>query len=432
MNLSELHELFLSSEGICTDSRNVQPNTLYFALKGSNHNGNHFSQSALDQGCTAVICDEPSEIKDSRFILVENALNTLQNLANFHRKSFQIPVIAITGSNGKTTTRELVHEVLSSSMDVLATQGNLNNHIGVPLTLLKLKKHHQIAVIEMGANHQGEIKMLCEIAEPEFGIITNIGKAHLEGFGGLEGVKKGKSELYKFIGERKGMIFLNGDDETLLSLSSGIKSFTYGISSGLDIIGNALEESDFLELEWEPGKNENKRKDAQFIRTNLVGKYNLANALCAVAVGKFFKISEEQISTAISKYLPENHRSQLKSTERNSLILDCYNANPTSMRFAILNFTKMKAQNKWLILGDMMELGEESLSEHKAIIELLQHCDLNDFVLIGEAFHSLLPEKSFPSVVAASPFIKEMNLVGKMILIKGSRSTKLEELTSLL
>ncbi|MGZ3903699.1 MAG: UDP-N-acetylmuramoyl-tripeptide--D-alanyl-D-alanine ligase [Bacteroidia bacterium] len=428
MDIKALHEIFLNcGQKITTDTRKIVEGSVYFALKGENFNGNTFAADALAKGCAYVVVDEKEQVKSDKYILVDDVLATLQKLANHHRKYSDLPVIAITGSNGKTTTKELVHAVLSKKFNTQYTKGNLNNHIGVPLTLLSITEEHEMAVVEMGANHQGEIDMLSRIAEPDFGIITNIGTAHLEGFGGIEGVKKGKTELYRYLKEKGGIVFLHGDDEVLVGLSKENHKYTYGTKKLYDVVGKFSESNLFVELAWKTRYTATELKGAEFIKTNLVGVYNYNNALCAACVGTYFKVDDALIKEAISSYNPTNNRSQLFKTENNTLILDYYNANPSSMQVAIDNFAAMPAQNKMLVLGDMLELGEGSIEEHQALIKLLEEKKLDDYILVGPIFSSLQKEKSFLNSKMAFDFFKAGNPKNKTILIKGSRGIALEE-----
>ena len=428
MDSRSLHEIFLRcDQKITTDTRKIVEGSVYFALKGENFNGNKFAADALAKGSAYAVVDEKEVVTGDKYILVEDVLSALQQLANYHRKQLTIPVIAITGSNGKTTTKELIHAVLSQKANVQYTMGNLNNHIGVPLTLLSITKQHEMAVVEMGANHQGEIDMLCRIAEPDYGIITNIGKAHLEGFGGIEGVKKGKSEMYRYLKEKDGIVFLHGDDAVLNDLAKENNKYTYGTKKLYDVVGKFSESNLFVELAWKTRYTAPELKNAPFVKTKLVGIYNYYNALCAACVGTFFKLEDELIKKALEEYEPTNKRSQLLKTENNTLILDYYNANPSSMQLAIENFAAMPAEKKMLVLGDMLELGDESIEEHKAIIQLLHDKNLQDHILVGPIFCSLQKEKSFPTSVAAFEFFKTNPVKQKTILIKGSRGIALEE-----
>ena len=429
MQLEELHSIFISlGQNVSTDTRKIIPGSIFFALKGENFNGNDFALEALNRGASVSVVDDPNLDQKEGLFFVKDVLTALQKLANFHRRKFDIPILAITGSNGKTTTKELLTAVLKKKYNTLSTEGNLNNHIGVPLTLLKLRENHEFAVIEMGANHQGEIQALCEIAEPNFGIITNIGKAHLEGFGGIEGVKKGKSELFKYLAERKGKVFIHGDDAVLQEVAVNMDRITYGTTKLFDVIGKINHNSKTVEFAWKTRYTASEIKSASNIKTNLVGIYNYFNVLCSACVGNYFKITENEINEAIANYNPDNNRSQLKKTEKNTLICDYYNANPTSMRAAIENFKKSNFENRFLILGDMLELGEETEKEHQDILNILNEFCLSDYLLVGPVFYALNPEKSFINSELVVEFIKEKSLEGKTILIKGSRGIMLEKI----
>ena len=378
MKISELHDLFLKSKGICTDTRKIEKDTIFFALKGGNFNGNEYAKKAIEEGCSYAVIDEPKHKQGDNFILVDDVLITLQNLANFHRKQFDIPVIGITGSNGKTTTKELIGEVLMSTYNTLITQGNLNNHLGVPFTLLRLKKEHEIAIIEMGANKPGDIKELAEIAEPTHGIITNIGTAHIEGFGSKEGVLQTKTELYRFVKHAGGEWFVNADDSILTENCSEIPvTHTYGTGESMTQ-GNIIELHPELEFSW------NQAGSTKVIRTHLVGQYNLYNFLAAISIGTKFKVSREKIKDALENYIPSNNRSQVFKTGSNTLILDCYNANPTSMLAALENFNNIKSDGKLAILGDMLELGEISEVEHNEIAKYVENKGIHHILVGGE------------------------------------------------
>lgn len=400
---------------------------MFFALKGDNFDGNHFAQQAIEQGASYAVIDDASLAPNPSFILVEDGLAALQQLARYHRRRLNTPIIGITGSNGKTTTKELIHAVLAKKYHTQYTQGNLNNHIGVPLTLLSITTKHQMAVVEMGANHQKEIDFLCRIAEPNFGIITNIGKAHLEGFGGIEGVKKGKGEMYQYLQETHGIVFLHGDDDTLAELAQKNKKITYGTRKLYDIVGLCDTNSLFVAFAWRTRYTASEIKKAPFIQTHLVGLYNYHNALCAACVGAYFKIENNLIDEAIAQYEPTNNRSQLKKTTHNSLILDYYNANPSSMQAAIENFSAMNAQHKMLILGDMLELGETSVQEHQQVVSLLHQKKLHDYILVGPIFSEIEKEKSFLNAKEAASFLQQQEIKNKTILIKGSRGIALEQ-----
>jgi len=421
MQIQELYKLYLAHPSILTDTRKLQKDDLFFALKGPNFNGNQFAKQALDSGASYVIMDEPANFSDERLIITDNALNTLQQLAKYHREQFDIPFIAITGSNGKTTTKELVHEVLSSTFITYTTKGNLNNHIGIPLTILSVKNDAEMAVIEMGANHQKEIESYCTYTLPTHGIITNCGKAHLEGFGGIEGVKKGKGELYDYIRENNGTIFLMKNYDYLIEMSSGISKIkTYGTADA-DIIGVADSNKEMLEV------NMLKGTAIQNIKTHLVGEYNLPNVLVAVAVGKYFNVPDEKIKSALENYMPSNSRSQLIERDGNKIILDAYNANPSSMKVAIENIAKMDGDNKVLLLGGMMEMGSESLKEHQALIDLIKKYHWKDVVLVGGDFNKIEnPFTNLSNSVEAGKWLKEQHYNNTTILVKGSRSMKME------
>lgn len=373
MKLSALYQIFLDCQLVTTDSRNCPEGSLFIALKGESFNGNAFAGKALETGCAYAVIDE-SEYAiegDQRYILVDDCLQTLQQLANYHRRQLGTRVIGITGTNGKTTTKELISAVLSRSHNILYTLGNLNNHIGVPSTLLRLKTEHDLAVIEMGANHPGEIKFLSEIAEPDCGIITNVGKAHLEGFGSFEGVIKTKGELYDFLRKKEGStVFIHHDNAYLMNIAEGLNLIPYGTEDDLYVNGRITGNSPYLTFEWKAGKD---GKSYQ-VQTQLIGEYNFPNALAAITIGRFFGVEDAKINEALSGYTPQNNRSQLKKTDDNTLIIDAYNANPTSMMAALQNFRNMEVPHKMLILGDMRELGAESAAEHQKIADYLKEC----------------------------------------------------------
>ncbi|MDE3235356.1 MAG: UDP-N-acetylmuramoyl-tripeptide--D-alanyl-D-alanine ligase [Bacteroidota bacterium] len=423
MTIAELYALFQQHPSVQTDTRKLQQGDLFFALKGPNFNGNLFALKALEQGASYAIVDEYIDPGNERLIIVADVLDTLQQLAKYHRQQFNIPFIAITGSNGKTTTKELVSTVLSSHYTTYTTQGNLNNHIGVPLTLLSIKKDAAMAVIEMGANHQKEIASYCSYTLPTHGIITNCGKAHLEGFGGIEGVRKGKGELYDFIREHQGSIFINTDYDYLQGMSKGIiNRVGYGSQSG-DIMGTVLQSEPFLEVTFQKGFS------VATLQTQLVGDYNLPNILCAVAVGKYFGVPEEKIKTAIEAYAPSNSRSQLIELGNNKIILDAYNANPTSMKAAIENFAKLHAANKVLMLGGMMELGEASIAEHAAIVQLIQQYAWKAVVLVGGDYKNIQHSfHFFNDSLQAKAWFEAQHFSDTHFLIKGSRSMQMEKI----
>lgn len=421
MEISELYKIYQQNHSVVTDTRKLQKGDLFFALKGPNFNGNLFAEKALDMGAAFAIIDEVPSVSNERLILVENALETLQQLAKFHRQQLNIPFIAITGSNGKTTSKELIYAVLSSHFKTYTTQGNLNNHIGVPLTILSVQPDAEIAVIEMGANHQKEIESYCSCTLPTHGIITNCGKAHLEGFGGVEGVRKGKGELFDFIRAHKGTAFVYADYDYLLPMSEGIEyKVFYGERDGL-VQGSVLANNPFLKVAITKGLS------TSVIHSQLVGDYNLPNILCAAAIGKFFGVGDEKIATAIAEYSPSNSRSQLIQIGSNQIILDAYNANPTSMKAAIENFAKLAAPQKIIMLGAMMEMGEDSMAEHQALVELIRNYTWENVVLVGGDFKQVKHEFTyFDNSLAAKSWLDAQHFSGASILIKGSRSFKME------
>lgn len=395
MKLSALYQIFLDCQLVTTDSRNCPEGSLFIALKGESFNGNAFAGKALETGCAYAVIDE-SEYAiegDQRYILVDDCLQTLQQLANYHRRQLGTRVIGITGTNGKTTTKELISAVLSQSHNILYTLGNLNNHIGVPSTLLRLKAEHDLAVIEMGANHPGEIKFLSEIAEPDCGIITNVGKAHLEGFGSFEGVIKTKGELYDFLRKKEGStVFIHHDNAYLMNIAEGLNLIPYGTEDDLYVNGRITGNSPYLTFEWKAGKD---GKSYQ-VQTQLIGEYNFPNALAAITIGRFFGVEDAKINEALAGYTPQNNRSQLKKTDDNTLIIDAYNANPTSMMAALQNFRNMEVPHKMLILGDMRELGAESAAEHQKIADYLKECAFEKVWLVGDQFAAA--EHSFQTI----------------------------------
>lgn len=425
MHIEELYRLFLQHPSIQTDTRKLKNDDLFFALKGDNFNGNQFALQALEKGAAYAIVDEEITNGNDRIILVEDVLSTLQQLAKYHRQQFNIPFLAITGSNGKTTTKELVHAVLSSHFKTYTTEGNLNNHIGIPLTLLKVKRDAEIAVIEMGANHQKEIEGYCKYALPTHGLINNVGKAHLEGFGGIEGVKKGKGELYDFIRETNGTIFINTDFDYLTEMSQGIeKKISYGTHDEATA-GKLISSEPFLIVDI------TSNAEIGEINTHLVGDYNLPNVLAAVCVGLYFGVPAGKIRSAIENYIPSNSRSQLINVGTNKIILDAYNANPSSMQLAIENFAKLPAEKKVLMLGAMAELGETSVAEHQLIVDLIKKFSWHKVVLVGGDFNKIAhPFENFNSSSEARDWFINQHLTNTHLLIKGSRSMKMEEILS--
>jgi len=422
---------FYSSKGICTDTRKIFEGCLFVCIQGENFDGNTFASKALEQGAHHVIVDNPKYFNENLdMTLVEDSVTYLQQLANYHRNKFDIPFIGITGSNGKTTSKELIATVLRKKYNVLATEGNLNNHIGVPLTLLKLKEEHEIAIIEMGASKFKDIEELADIAEPTHGIITNIGKAHLEGFGSFEGVLKTKKELYDSVENSGGTLIVNGDDPILMNNTpTGVPLITYGEGPQNIIRGELVNLSPFVQMKW---NHDNYESD--LLQTQMIGKYNFYNYLAAAAFGFHFDVPDTLISEAIEEYSPTNNRSQVSKTEKNTLILDCYNANPTSMKSALDSFSMISAENKLIIIGDMRELGTESDDEHTKIIKLVESHDLKGYC-VGEEFakvESANIEKHFLNVEDALVYFKENGISESLVLLKGSRGIQLEKLIPVL
>ena len=420
--MENLFQLFYQCSGVSTDTRKIKKDSLYIALKGENFDGNTFAEKAIALGAKYAIVDNKDFENDSTIFYVVDSLNFLQKLANFHRKHFEIPLIGITGSNGKTTSKELINAVLSKKYNVLCTEGNLNNHIGVPLTLLNLAKEHEIAIIEMGANKPKDIEELCLITEPNYGIITNVGKAHLQGFLSFEGVIETKSELYSFVKNKNGKIVINGDDEILNNKANSfqLEKVTYGTLKENQINGELIQLNPFVELKWKSADY-----SSPIIQTNLVGKYNFLNFLAAITFGTIFKVENEKINEAISNYVPTNNRSQVQKTDKNTLIIDCYNANPSSMRVALESFKEINHPNKLAILGDMFELGLESEIEHKKIID---YCIENkiQFITVGSNFqkHNSTGFKDTQEVIE---YLKSTDYTNNLLLLKGSRGIALEK-----
>jgi UDP-N-acetylmuramoyl-tripeptide--D-alanyl-D-alanine ligase len=422
--MEQLYEFFKETSGICTDTRNIEKDSFFVALKGANFNGNKFALNALEQGAKYAIVDESKYANNPRIFLVDNGLVFLQNLANHHRLQFDIPIIGITGSNGKTSTKELIAAVLNKKFNTLSTEGNLNNHIGVPLTLLQMNKEHELAVIEMGANQPGDIAELCEIASPTHGIITNIGKAHLEGFGDLKGVVKTKRALYTAIQEVNGTIFYNDDDDLLKSLiDTTTENISYGRKSAA-IQGELIELNPFIKMSWKSS-----RYTSEILQTNMIGSYNFYNFLAAICIGYHLEVPHNLISQAVSNYQSKNNRSQVMHTERNTLIIDCYNANPTSMLSALESFKEFKHKNKIAILGDMMELGEDSHLEHQKIQAFCHDYGIKT-ILVGSIFKAMNDVTGFENVEDLIGNLPKLN--GSAILLKGSRGIQLEKLISYL
>lgn len=420
---------FYECSGVCTDTRAITKDCLFVALKGANFDGNQFALQAIELGAKYVVVDDQDLPSNEKLIVVKNSLIFLQQLANHHRKKFSIPVIGITGSNGKTSTKELINVVLSKKYNVLATIGNLNNHIGVPLTLLRMSNDHEVAIIEMGANKPGDIKELCDIAEPNLGIITNIGKAHLEGFKNFEGVLNTKTELYRSIAAVRGEIVFNEDDEVLKNnLPHGTIAHSYGVLSK-NILGQLLRLTPFIEMQWSTGSYH-----SPVLSTQMLGKYNFYNFLAAITFGKLLEVPNELINEALVGYVPTNNRSQLKKTESNTLIMDCYNANPTSVKSALESFALIEDVQKMFILGDMLELGNESLNEHQQVLNFAQEKGLSGYT-VGPIF-SMLSSGSvlnkFGSCEEAEHYLQGHKIQNKLILLKGSRGIGLEKLETVL
>lgn len=426
MEIEELYNRFTECNGLTTDSRHCPEGSMFLALKGETFNGNTFAAQSLAQGCRYAVVDEPqyASPENPRIILVDNCLETLQKLANYHRRRLGTRMIGVTGTNGKTTTKELIATVLGEKFKVLYTQGNFNNHIGVPLTLLRLKPEHEMAVIEMGANHPGEIKTLVHIAEPDYGIITNVGKAHLQGFGSFEGVIRTKGELYDFLREKgNSTIFIQNENPYLNKIAAGLTCVRYGQTPGLDVTGKVVACSPFLHFSWTA------EGVSHEVQTHLIGAYNLDNALAAVAIGRYFGVEDTQICHALSSYVPQNNRSQLVHTASNTLIVDAYNANPTSMMAALENFRQMEAAHKVAILGDMKELGEGSHEEHQKVVDFLKECGFERVMLVGPEFGGTSsPFEHYKDVKEVEALLAAHPLQGGCVLVKGSNSMKLSEL----
>jgi len=428
-SLSELYRLFIQQGKISTDTRNTEPGTIFFALKGDSFDGNAFATLALEKGAGFAVIDNEKYQTQQRCLLVENVETTLQQLATHHRKQLKIPVIGITGTNGKTTTKELTGNVLAGKFKTVFTRGNLNNHIGVPLSVLSIKQETEIAVIEMGANHVGEIASLCQISRPTHGIITNIGRAHLEGFGSFEGVVRAKSELYDFLKKNHGFVFLYADDNLLADLSIDIPKTTYGAGTHEGLKGEIIEKSRFLsaKIHFKTG--------TRIIHTQMIGQYNFANIMAAASIGEYFGVEPNLICEAIEHYTPSNNRSQFIVTKHNQLVMDAYNANPTSMELAILSFSAFDGDGKIAILGDMRELGKESLTEHQHVLELALSQNFESVYLVGDQFSQVSKGhhvQGFQNVEEACEFFQKKILKNKTVLIKASRGTQLEKLMEVL
>lgn len=427
-----LHKLFTTfsiNHGVSIDSRGVKPGDIFFGIRGENFDGNRFAEKALEQGAVYAVIDNPDYQIDERCLLTENALDMLQALANKYRKQFAIPFLAITGSNGKTTTKELTNAVLSKKYKTHATKGNLNNHLGVPLTMLTIPSNTQFAVIEMGANHIGEIARLCEIVEPTHGLITNIGKAHLEGFGSFQGVIKAKTELYRYLEKTGRKIFIDSENEILMKYGANIKQITYSLNKDADTTCRLITETPFLKLNW------NRKKQKEIVKSNLIGRYNAQNICAAIAVGAYFNVNPVSIIEAVENYQAYTNRSQLIDTKNNNrLILDAYNANPSSMKVALENLSDMAARRKTktVILGDMMELGDEAIKEHRAILNKLEELDIERVILVGQTFRKAITDnrhQSFSTIEELVQWLKNQSIKEHLFLIKGSRGMQLERIT---
>jgi UDP-N-acetylmuramoyl-tripeptide--D-alanyl-D-alanine ligase len=425
--IEKLYQIFLESTGICTDTRNISEGNLFVALNGPNFNANKFASQAIEKGALAAVIDDDSYVIPGKTILVENGLLALQDLAKIHRNSLDIPIIGITGSNGKTTTKELVHAVLTTTLRTFATSGNLNNHIGVPLSLLSIQKNHEIAIIEMGANHLGEIAHLSSLAKPTHGLITNIGKAHTGLFGGFEGVIRAKSELYDFLIKNQGLVFINQNQEILMNMSKRIKNSVFYPNEDSYYPCQFLGADPYVEIKTEQGN---------IVKTNLLGKYNFENITTALCLGKYFNVAEEKANEAIATFKPENNRSQIIKKGSNTIILDAYNANPSSMEKALENLSQMNAPHKIAIVGDMFELGADTKSEHQRIGELLEELNIDDAIFCGESMkyaHELFGKGVYmKSRELLIDHLKQKEYSNSTILIKASRGMALENIVEYL
>lgn len=427
MDIVNIHSLFLKCNSVSIDTRKIEPNSFFVAIKGENFDANTFAKEALEKGASYVIIDNKDFFIDERTILVDNSLIALQELAKFHRHYLKLPIIALTGSNGKTTTKELINVVLSKKFKTKATVGNLNNHIGVPLTLLSFNNNTEIGIVEMGANHKKEIEFLCGLVQPDYGYITNFGKAHLEGFGGVEGVIAGKSEMYDYLSENNKLAFINLEDPIQVEKSREFNFYSFGLNrEEADVKINSITANPFVEIHFSDF----------LIKTHLIGLYNANNINAALTIGKYFGVEDIAIKESLESYIPENNRSQLLSKGTNQIILDAYNANPSSMAVAITNFLQLDTSKKVMILGDMFELGEESQQEHKAIItSLLNTKDIFCYFVGKEFYANQNDEKYFhfyESFESFSDYLKDAKIENSSILIKGSRGMALERVLNFL
>ena len=420
--IEKIYKLYKTAYTVTTDSRTITQGCVFVALKGEHFDGNDFALNVAEEGIAAcVIADRKDLPQHERLFVVEDSLKALQELANYHRKQLDTPIIGITGTNGKTTTKELVSAVLAKKYNILFTQGNFNNQLGVPLTLLRIKPDTELAVIEMGASHPGDINELTGIGEPNYGMITNIGRAHLRDFGGYEGVIKTKDEMYQYIAAHKGLLFVNKDNELLMDLSKSINKVTYGTSNDADIQGKLLSANPYLSVEWNGKK----------IDTQLVGDYNFENVMAAICIGTYFNVAANDIVEALSSYRPTNNRSQVIETARNRVVMDAYNANPTSMSHSIKNFRNICKSDNLLILGDMRELGNESGQEHKNILELLKELRFENVYLVGEEFQRVAENSKFSTFINVeelAQYLQQHPVSGRDILVKGSNSIHLNKI----
>ncbi|WP_028296443.1 UDP-N-acetylmuramoyl-tripeptide--D-alanyl-D-alanine ligase [Olivibacter sitiensis] len=436
MDIQSIYRIFQEHPTICTDTRKISPDSLFFALKGANFNGNAFADKALEAGAAYAVIDEEKYAINERFILVNDVLQCLQQLATWHRRQLTIPFIGITGTNGKTTTKELIYAVLSQHYNAQATQGNLNNHIGVPLTLLSIKPETEIAIIEMGANHVGEIAFLCQIAQPTHGLITNVGKAHLEGFGSFEGVKKAKGELYDWLAAHQGCLFLQQDNAHLRGMAQS-RSFaeivTYGTATENDLYGQLIQAQPTLHLEWAEKTNPNRY---HAVESQLTGAYNLENILAAISIGRKLGLSVSEINAGIQKYVPSNNRSQLLKTDNNTVICDYYNANASSMAAAIANFDIQQADKKTLVLGDMFELGDASYDEHEHVIAQAKQLKNSKRHYVGHAFYEQREKDQqalfFEDTAHLKTYLAEHPVIDSLVLLKASRGMAFEQVVPFL